>query len=109
MEPADTSITVRYPMDLTGAFSVMNPMLLLCKEDAKILLNRLKTAKSISHQIAKKLLHNKPKAVCFAPLCITLTQLHFYNVSDFLIPSKTIASFLKEHQQNAQSVNQATF
>jgi len=48
MEPANTSKTVRYPMGLTGVFSVRDPKLLICKEDVKILLSRLKTVKSIS-------------------------------------------------------------
>ena len=109
MEPANTSKTVRYPMGLTGAFSVMNPMLLICKEDVKILLNRLKTAKFISHLKANQLLHHKPKGACLAPLCITLTQLHFHNALDYLILSKSIASFLKANYQQVLSASLATF
>ena len=109
MEPVDKLRTVRYPMGLTGAFSVKNTMLLICKEDVKVLLSRLKTAKSISLLIAKQLLHRKYKVVCLAPLCITLIQLHFHNALDYLILSKSIASFLKANQQHAQSANLATF
>jgi len=96
-------------MGLTGAFSVMNPMLLICKEDVKILLNRLKTAKFISHLKANQLLQHKHTAACLAPLCITLTQLHIHNALDSQIPSKLIASFLKANYQQVLSASLATF